>query len=966
MRPSRALAIVAAAAALAASARAARAGDPRRTWWTIETDHFVINYYDPLGDVARRIAQVAERAHRTLSPALEHAPEDKTQIVLYDDVDGANGFASVLPRNRITLYATAPIGESALNDHDDWLYGLVGHEYTHILHLDSIGGPARLVNRVLGKTWAPNQIQPRWLIEGLATYEESKRSSSGRTRSNQFDMFVRSAVLAHRDVDLDAVTSGPYEFPRGNAAYLYGSKFLQYVFDRFGDDKVAKMSWEAGADPTPYAVNRPIQRVTGKPFVELWDDWKVWLRDRYTLQLEAIERSGRREGRRITFDTEGHGAPEYSADGKELIWLANDGVSQIRLRAVPIGGNVGDARDVLAIDRVGGWSLLDDGSVVYEQTWSYRQDYDFQDLVYWDRATGIATRLTHGARARDPSVSPDGKQVAFVMNGESHFRLAVMPLAPDAAPRVVWDGARFDQAYQPAWSPDGTKLAFSAWRTGGMRDLLLLDLATGKATELTHDRAIDGDPAWSPDGRYLYFSSDRTGIYNIYALELRTGALWQISNVVGGAFDPAVSRDGKRLAYQGFDADGYDLFELALDPATWTPARPYVDDRPPPTVVANDEVVVVGPRRYRALETLAPDVWSAELIADSAIGSAVTLRTNGSDVAGFHTWNIATTVSLDDGRVNLGGSWGYSRLRFPLRLTVGRNIGDRVGYRVDEISLPYVEEQLGATLSTGLPTRRSPGSSVSLALDLDVDYFRLTDVPDDVLDPNHPTPGPPLSDYFQDAVALRGSWSSSRGYVETEGPVEGHELTGSIRYDDPAFGATYRLLTLSWTYRWYGRTPWSVDGSIMARYAGGRRVGDIDRGSAFVLGGSPDQDVASALLSTARVGSSGYLRGYESSAVRGDTYHLANLEVRQKLWQIEEGLATLPIFLKRLHVAALADAGTAYDDFDASAIKWSLGGAVRLDAVLGYYAPGSLEVGYAHGFSDEGIDETWLLLTTTL
>jgi hypothetical protein len=962
---SRALVAIALVAALGGRADA---GDPRRTWWTIETDHFVITYYDPLGDVAQRVAQVAERAHRNLAPALRHTPENKTQLIILDDVDGANGFASVLPRNRITLYATAPIGESALNDHDDWLYGLVGHEYTHILHLDSIGGPAKLVNKVLGKTWAPNQIQPRWVIEGLATYQESKRSSSGRVRSNQFDMLVRSAVLGHKDLDLDAVTSGPYEFPRGNAAYLYGSKFLTYVFDRFGDDKVAAMSWAAGTDPTPFAVNRPIARATGEPFDALWEDWKVWLRDRYTLQLEAVERAGRREGRRITFDTEGHGAPEYTADGKELVWLANDGISQLRLRAVPVGGNVGDARDVLAIDRVGGWSMLDDGSVVYEQTWQHRQEYDFQELVYWDAATGVKTRLTHGKRARDPQVSPDGKRVAFVQNGESHFRLAMMELAPDAEIRVLYEGGRFDQAYTPAWSPDGAKLVFSAWRKGGLRDLMLYDLASGSATELTRDRAIDGDPAWSPDGRYVYFSSDRTGIYNIYAYELATGAIWQVTNVVGGAFDPAVSPDGTRLAYQGFDADGYDLFEIELDPAHWTAARPYVDERPPPTDVADDEVRVLGPRPYRPLETLAPNVWSAELLADSAIGTAVTVRTSGSDVAGVHAWNLATTISLDDGTVNVGGAYGYSQLRFPLRLTAGRTISERNGYRVDGVSMPYREEVLSATLATGLPTRRSPGSTVSLSIDFDVDYQHIVEEPPGLLDPSDATPRAPLSNYFQDGVALRGSWSSTRGYAETEGTVEGHELSGSIRYDDPVLGATNRLLSLSWSYRWFHYVPWARDGSgsIGLRYGGGARLGDIDRGSSFTLGGTPEQDVVGALISTARIGSTGYLRGYEPRVVQGDTFHLANLELRQRLWQIEEGLETLPLFVKRLHVAGLADAGTATDAFDASDVKWSLGAALRLDVVLGFYAPGSLEVGYAHGFSDEGIDETWLLMTTTL
>ena len=115
-------------AALVATTSVARAGDPDRVWMTVETAHFVVHYYEPNADVGRRVAVVAERAHRTLAPMLDHQPEEKCHIVLLDDTDGANGFANVLPRNAITLFATAPSGSSSLNDHDDWLYGLVAHE----------------------------------------------------------------------------------------------------------------------------------------------------------------------------------------------------------------------------------------------------------------------------------------------------------------------------------------------------------------------------------------------------------------------------------------------------------------------------------------------------------------------------------------------------------------------------------------------------------------------------------------------------------------------------------------------------------------------------------------------------------------------------------------------------------------------------------------------------------------------
>ena len=287
-------------AALPLAIGTARAGDPTRRHYTVESEHFVVHCDDALIDVARRVALVAERAHRTLSPALDHAPDRKTLINLVDDTDGANGFAGVLPRNEITLFVTAPGGFSELDDHDDWLYVLVAHEYTHILHLDTMSGLPNVYNRIFGKTWSPNQVMPRWVIEGIAVYEESKRSSGGRNRGSSFDQIIRIARHAGKDLRLDEVNGAPRRYPHGNAVYVYGSHFLRYVFDRFGDDTLRKMTHVSGSYAPPFALNRQIAKVVGRPFTELYDDWKGYVRDRYSMQEAASERRGLAAGRPLT------------------------------------------------------------------------------------------------------------------------------------------------------------------------------------------------------------------------------------------------------------------------------------------------------------------------------------------------------------------------------------------------------------------------------------------------------------------------------------------------------------------------------------------------------------------------------------------------------------------------------------------------------------------------------------------
>jgi hypothetical protein len=957
-----------AAVAAVAIARPARAGDPDRVWRTIESEHFVVHYYEPNADVGRRVAQVAERAHRILAVALDHEPEEKCHILLLDDTDGANGFANVLPRNSITLFATAPGGGSTLNDHDDWLYALTAHEYSHVLHLDTIEGLPYAYNKVFGKTWAPNQVMPRWVIEGLATYEETKRSAGGRGRNATFDMFLRVPVLQHEALTLDQITGAPRKFPRGNAAYLYGSKFLEYVFDRYGDDKLRAMTHASARHPLPFAINRQIASVVGRPFDSLYEDWGRHLRDRYALQAEAIDRRGRRAGRLLTADdSETDVAPAYGADGKELYWFRSDGYERTRIRAMPVGGDARAARDVRQIDGLGAWALASDGSIVFEQSRVFRRDYSYQDLSYWDRRDDRTIRLTVGKRAHDPAVSPDGREIAFAMNASSRRVIGVIPIAPAAEPTVVWRGAgRYDQAYQPAWSPDGARIAFSAWRDGGLRDILVVDRRTGAVEEITRDRALDGSPVWSPDGRYVYFDSDRTGVYNIHAWDTTERRLWQVTNVLGGALEPAVSPDGRRLAYHDFTGEGNDLKELDLDPATWRPARAYIDARPEPTVIRDDEAAVTRPRPYRAIETLAPQAWTGELTLGT-LERAASVTTQGSDIAGLHGYSLGVSIDLERGDLDFGASYAYNKLRIPVRFSVARGVTRRGGYRIEDVNRLFDEEAVGATLSFGVPTERWPGGTWALSLDYDVDWARALTDPRMEPDPNDNVPVRPLTDLVQAGVAARMSFANAAGALYSTGPNYGYELAMSPRVDHPSVGADYRALTVSWNTRIFAPVPWGKTPTVTARYGGAVRTGDIPRTGSFALGGGPRHDVVSAVIDSTRVGNTGFLRGYPARTVTGNQFHLLNVEYRHELYNIDRGLGTLPGFFKRVHVAGLVDTGTAFDRDPAwDRVRLSVGGVLRVDAFFGFFVPGTFELGYARGLTEGGINETWFTLAGTI
>jgi Tol biopolymer transport system component len=115
------------------------------------------------------------------------------------------------------------------------------------------------------------------------------------------------------------------------------------------------------------------------------------------------------------------------------------------------------------------------------------------------------------------ALSPDGRTIALDLLGA----LWLMPADGGPARRILDDG--YD-AHAPAWSPDGTRLAFQAY----LRDtwhIWTMRADGSELTQVTSGPYDDREPSWSPDGQRLAFSSDRSGSYDVWAVTLASGGV---------------------------------------------------------------------------------------------------------------------------------------------------------------------------------------------------------------------------------------------------------------------------------------------------------------------------------------------------------------------------------------------------------------------------------------------------------
>ena len=170
---------------------------------------------------------------------------------------------------------------------------------------------------------------------------------------------------------------------------------------------------------------------------------------------------------------------------------------------------------------------------------------------------GAARRLlnTRGFEWGPAALSPDGKRLAYQLSEGDTQQLRIVELATGQSSTLVSEHR--SGRYEPAWSPDGTKLVYTRFEPPvaplqpKVPGVYLADLASGKQQKL-----VDGSPRWQPaaqfsgDGKWVYFTAN--GQVYRYPTET-TGASEPITAFTAFAANGQVSPNGKWLAFRRND-----------------------------------------------------------------------------------------------------------------------------------------------------------------------------------------------------------------------------------------------------------------------------------------------------------------------------------------------------------------------------------------------------------------------------
>lgn len=159
---------------------------------------------------------------------------------------------------------------------------------------------------------------------------------------------------------------------------------------------------------------------------------------------------------------------------------------------------------------------------------------------------GAARRITEEfLDARQPAWSPDGRRVAFQGYADGVWHIYVMN-ADGSGVRAITTGPFDDR--EPSWSRDGARIAFSSDRSGNY-DIFDMDVASGTVRQITKDPANDYSPACSPVNASIAFVTERADRRGIWTVDAGTGAETAYAAATGAVSAPSWSPDGSTVIY---------------------------------------------------------------------------------------------------------------------------------------------------------------------------------------------------------------------------------------------------------------------------------------------------------------------------------------------------------------------------------------------------------------------------------
>lgn len=920
---------------------------PEIQWKKITTEHFEVIFDAAQAELGALYASRLEESYRRLAPFFPEAPQ-KTIVALQDRTDTTNGSATAFPYPLIVVYPVLPNTADTLSEYGDWALDLATHEYTHILSFHQHSEPVTTLRSIFGSIVTPNILLPRWYLEGVAVYTETRLGQHGRLRSPFQDAMIRAWVEEGRwnDFDLAEINETTIPtWPTGARPYIFGSLYWAHLIKEHGDKTIANLHTRYGGR-VPYFLDAPFLDETSMSYEAFYDRLKFEIETMARKQLQDLRNLPFTQSQNLELKGITQTNPAISPDGSKLLYVSrnDNGKKSLVILSredatqpfskesksiqfedadqIDMTVRAGDAPAAGAIGQVS-W-FADSKRIVYDKVDSINRFQSFADLYLVDIETQKTIRLSRGLRARDASPSPDQNQLAFVKIEGGKTHLAVMELAGKSV-KILHSPALQTRIANPTWLDDQT-IAFTERNAFGAESLRTLDISSGEMKEASTGFRVTTQAKLTTKGMLVL--SPHSGVLNAYRLDANLTNPRPIthvnSGVLGADLDPATGD----LYFSLITAEGVRLHRL--------PAANFVETENLPTlkplyneIVSGDTTIAPNPdayaiEEYSPISYLMPRYW-LPLLAYDQRGIYAQVSTSSADPLQKHAYSVTAGWDsyLKKGNWNLA----YINNNYEPQLTF---ISANTNSYLVEKSIA-TEEKLAAIEALW-----------------------------------------PMMDWNQDTSTSFG-WTYRQktiqgSGVQRVGPSLGIKygtVSQGVAQISPETGLQASLLYTNYLADMSDLSYQQVFGKFQYYFNKGLPAHHVLYFSTIAVATDKSlSDLNTLFYGVSSVGSNITneslaipVRGYLTGQFTGTKIHQATMEYRFPLVGVYQGRGILPLFVKRFHAAVLGDAislkGFAYSQKsrafkpeDLSRVYASTGVELNVDTTLGYAFPLTFTVAY--------------------
>ena len=886
---------------------AAQSVDPSGAWRTLHTAHFRLHFRPAYRAAALEAVREAERAYALLSSQL-HPPRGIIDVTLSDDADAANGFASIFPSNRLTIYLAPPISDPALQHYDIWLRFLLVHELTHLFHLDRARGFWGVLQSVFGRAPGlfPNTYQPSWVTEGLATYYESTFSTGGRVSGAYHPPVV--AAEAHAGATRSRADALLFtRWPDGTAPYAYGGAFFDHLARTVGDSTLPRFVEAASKQLIPFRVGRPLKHAGAVQDVNA--DWAA--------AVEATVARGTADDAlpqeeilldRLWSDP----AARVSPDGRHVAYLKNDGKGAPELVVADAG-----TLTPLRTQRVtGGVSHDWSGDTVLVAQLDFTDRWRVRSDLYRWLPDGNWKRATSAARTIEPRSG--GGQTVWIQLDAGETAPSIGGLAPAGSGN--WGSI--------VPSPDGRWMAATRHYDGRWRLVRWAqDQPDTMAELLDGEGGVVTEPVWGANNE-LYVVWAPHGVSQVY--RIGEHGITRVTAAAFGARSPAPLPDGS-LLYSTMQGGGW-----ALARASILGHEDFSDVRGASATIDSAGFVQGRETGYSGWHSMLPRFWLPAIASEGPTGFFLGAQTAGQDALARYSYYARVLYSWDPDRV--AGAFALSsnvlgKVALDAGMVTDWSYAGQTRSGRQASSLQN-DGWLGATFEWH---RWRSSAALRLAAEYEGDHFDLD--PDSAVN-GRDLIGGSATLAVAHSVSAPLAISPQRGFGVSIS-YQRREEQGSTRWSD------------QWQARGTVYLPFPDLGTfahpvLMVRGAAGLSLGPlIER---FEAGGVPSTpfDYLGILTVSAGAGSF-YVRGYPEEFLRGTRAIAASVELRIPLQLVGHSLGTLPFGMDMLSLTLFADAGDAWDEGETGELNRlsSIGAELVTDMTVNYDSRLRIRLGMA-------------------